>query len=485
MARMANSLAWCAVAILACASSAQLACRDTSAHAATLQPPSPPTNERAPSDDEACAFTERLRRALLFRTAADGSEYGLDDLDPALWWGSSYFLISPRYDEIESMLAELDARNMIPRDPLRRAMLQRDLWAIFDQLVQIGWRQWPNPMPLDPSPELRISRVRHLSCAVARALARIALSASEIDSLPNNLQDAMSSRAWPAWVADEASLEPFLPTDLLDPNGDWVELRTIDLESVTPRHDEEFACRSVCAVLMRLPSGRASTLDYLRRLREFPDPLIRHAMSKYELEHPTLEGESTALYFNPNLPQFPVGTALALIRKMLLFDSDGRLHVSNVVESVQIRRYRRIDANESLASSLVPGRDQHTVEFVLDRDPFIRGEHGGLRAVAQDEKRFRSFMSAGIGDPVTNVPGHKELVLQGCMGCHGTPGIYSVDSYTRSFPPFMDIASFRSDEFPHLLVATNVRFSAGDWTVDRKSRRFDWGMLQGMLWSTK
>jgi hypothetical protein len=481
---MANSLALSAL-ILALALSTEIACRDASESTAADRAPPSSSSVTAPSDEEACAFTERLRRALFVRTSADGSEYGARELDPPLWPSSSYLLTSPRYDEIESMLVELGARNMISRDPLRRAMLERDLWAIFDWCVQTGWSQWPTQSPSDPTPELRVPRARHLASSVGRALNRVALTAQEIDALPDNLQAAVASRTWPAWVADEASLEPFLPTTLLDPNGEWVELRALDsaLDFLTPRHNEEFGYRSVFAVLMRLPGGRASTLDYLRRLREFPDPLIRRAVSQVELEHdPTLEAGSTALYLNPSIPQFPVGTALALVRRMVLFDSDGRLHLSNVVESVQIRRYRRIDASESLTSSYVPGRAQHMVEFVLDRDLFVRGENGGLRAIAQDEKRHRTFMSAGMGEhAVPSGLAHEPPVLQDCMGCHGTPGIFSVDSYTgMSPPPGIDV-SIRSPRLPPALIATNTRFLAGDAILYRKSRQVDWGVLQELF----
>ena len=70
------------------------------------------------------------------------------------------------------------------------------------------------------------------------------------------------------------------------------------------------------------------------------------------------------------------------------------------------------------------------------------------------------------------------------MGCHGTPGIYSVDSYTRMFPPFMTDVSVRSPKLPHTFIATDTRFSADDDIVSRKSRQFDWGMLEAW-WSMK
>lgn len=477
-----------AALVLGVVVSAVAGCRETSPAYGSGPPPAAIASTRSDSDEEARALSERLRRALLVRTAADGDEYGVRDLDPLLWPSSWHLLTSPRYDEIESMLTELDAQRLIPRDPLRRAMLERDLWAIFDWLVHTGWLEGQVPNRSDPTPQLRIPRARHLSRLVGRALQRVALTTHEIEALPDNLRAAIASRAWPPSVVDEASDEPFLPADLLDPTGAWVELRSTDYERLTPLHDEAFGFRSVFTVLMRLPGGRAATLDYIRRLREFPDPLIRDARPGQE-RPPDPDSETRAgwLFLNRGTPQFPVGTALALVRRMVLFDDEGRLHLSEVVESVQIRRFRKIDPAVALNTPFIaPPGDQHVVEFVLDRELFCAGEQGGLHAVARDEVRHSTFLTHdfdlfwGSEDKWPARP-----VLDACIQCHGAPGIFSMVSYTRLHTGAGTQFFMKTLKFPRQFVALDAPFVARNWRAFEKLRQFDWGVLQELFASTR
>ena len=45
---------------------------------------------------------------------------------------------------------------------------------------------------------------------------------------------------------------------------------------------------------------------------------------------------------NPELPSFPEGTEVALVRQMTLFDNQGNLAAAPITESVQIRVYHAI-----------------------------------------------------------------------------------------------------------------------------------------------
>jgi hypothetical protein len=60
--------------------------------------------------------------------------------------------------------------------------------------------------------------------------------------------------------------------------------------------------------------------------------------------------------------------------------------------------------------------------------------------------------------------------LKTCIQCHQTPGIYSVLSMQRGLRG--------SDTKPFQTYALDVEISI---TVDAKVKRFDWGLLQGML----
>src|ERR1700682_4831598 len=73
----------------------------------------------------------RLYRALYQRVARNGKEYGYDELDPILWPTSKYLLTGPSYQEASTLLDEFLATHAEKaiKDPLKRVIFQRDLWA--------------------------------------------------------------------------------------------------------------------------------------------------------------------------------------------------------------------------------------------------------------------------------------------------------------------------------------------------------------------
>src|SRR5205085_4483421 len=76
----------------------------------------------------------RLHRALYVRTAADGREVGADRLDPLLWANTRHLLSGKSHEDAVAVLDEFLNHHgeQLILDPLRRAILQRDLWAVFD-----------------------------------------------------------------------------------------------------------------------------------------------------------------------------------------------------------------------------------------------------------------------------------------------------------------------------------------------------------------
>ena len=82
----------------------------------------------------------RLHDALLVREGPTGIRYGADSLDPLLWLNSTHLLAGPSHQHALKILdgfLQTHAENLI-HDPLKRAILQRDLWAVFDWSVQQG-----------------------------------------------------------------------------------------------------------------------------------------------------------------------------------------------------------------------------------------------------------------------------------------------------------------------------------------------------------
>src|ERR1039457_118469 len=87
-------------------------------------------------DPNSAHLWNRLHRAIYVRVAPDGTEYGNDRLDPLLWLDTKHLRVGPSYQQFIGMLDELSAGGWDAREqsPLKRALLQRDLWGVFDWL---------------------------------------------------------------------------------------------------------------------------------------------------------------------------------------------------------------------------------------------------------------------------------------------------------------------------------------------------------------
>ncbi|HET9711511.1 MAG TPA: hypothetical protein VFP64_06505, partial [Pyrinomonadaceae bacterium] len=270
-------------------------------------------------DPEPNHMWNRLYRCFYRREGRDGREYGYDELDPLLWWSTKYLLKKPAYQDAIVVLDEFlsaHAENMIA-DPLKRAIFQRDLWAIFD---------WTTTVLNNSQEKL------DLQIKLVQVIKRLALSSDQIAALPNTYKQATNSRAFASAHDPNKREQPFLPPDLFDQKGPWVQLSARGGEPIALAHVAFFSGRSVFLILMRLPEGRAATVKYLKTLSDFPKPWL-----------PDPE-EPRRLLPNPDLPEFPPGTQLALVRGMVLIDSEGNLRPTNIIEDVQIRVHYTISS---------------------------------------------------------------------------------------------------------------------------------------------
>jgi hypothetical protein len=391
----------------------------------------------------------RLYRSLYQREGRDGRQYGYDELDPLLWRGTKYLLTNPSYRQAVTLLDEFLSTHMerAITDPLKRAIFQRDLWAIFD---------WTTEGSSDSPEKL------NLQIKLVQVMKRLALSPDQVAALPNTYSEAVKGKAFAtAYDLNKPELA-FMPPDLFDPLGPWVRVSLRGGFPVAPRHIEGFSGRSVFLVFMHLPEGRVATLKYLQKLAEFPRPWM-----------PDPE-DPRRLLPNPNLPQFPVGTQLALVREMALIDSQGEFRPTKIVEEIQIRVHRTIPTEipESLNTDRNEARTALDVyEFKLSRPKLFAGEGGGLRSVAAGETEFPLFQSHGI-DLFERPSGSRSLerelrvVLTACSSCHFRPGIHSVLSRERE----------------DIIPSWDLNYEASE-TKWWKRRQYNWGLLQG-LWQS-
>ena len=402
-------------------------------------------------DPEPNHMWNRLYRCFYRREGRDGREYGYDELDPLLWWSTKYLLKKPAYQDAIVVLDEFlsaHAEKMIA-DPLKRAILQRDLWAIFD---------WTTTVLNNSQEKL------DLQIKLVQVIKRLALSPDQIAALPNTYKQATNSRAFASAHDPNKREQPFLPPDLFDHKGPWVQLSARGGEPVALAHVGFLSGRSVFLIFMRLPEGRAATVKYLRTLSDFPKPWL-----------PDPE-EPRRLLPNPDLPEFPSGTQLALVREMVLIDSQGNLRPTNIIEDIQIRVHHKIPSGIPAAFDIDrnKARDAMDVyEFKLSRAGLFTTQSGGLRALAKGDTEFPLFMSHGIDLFEETSPGfplERELrvSLQACASCHFRPGVHSM-------------LSRRSNS--EILMSWDLNYESAEAT-GWKGRQYNWGLLQG-LWNSQ
>jgi hypothetical protein len=249
----------------------------------------------------------RLHDALFVRTTADGQEYGRDRVEPYLWRGSKHLLGGDSHQRLLSVLAEFDrGGEALIADPLKRAMLQRDLGLVFSWLEHRHDDFYGFP---GSRAEWQARRDR-LRAPLARAIGRLTLTPEQIAQLPDSYAAASASREFAARFDPAQPDHPYLPPDLFAADGPWVSLGRQD-DLIAPAHvlaDNPFTT-SAFLVFIKLPGGRDATRAYVDRLGAFNGPLFVKTQETAGPEFPN---------YNPDIPQFPAGTEVALVRRALL-----------------------------------------------------------------------------------------------------------------------------------------------------------------------
>jgi len=407
----------------------------------------------------------RLHDALFVREAAAGQKYGGDTVDPLLWLHTRFLLKQPSHGNALRVLDEFlatHAERMV-QDPVKRAILQHDLWTVFDWTV--------DREPEDDKDPSYDKEREELQVRLAAVVQRLALAPKEIEELPDNYALAVASGAFAKEYDASHRDRPFLPPDLLDAGGPWVWITSASREPAAIQHVSAFSGRSRFLIFLRLPGGRRATLEYLRALWDFPRPWTSPAAG------------NTQAQISTELPQFPAGTQAALVRQMTLFDNQGNLVPAPVTESVQIRVYRSISGvkenhlESDDLTALIAATGQDCYESVLSRALLFANRSGGMRAVGREEREFPVFQSRG-DDPfdaglLASLSLRREMmpVYAECAMCHSAGGINSVESRRLLLKP----NPFHR-ESPGGLPA---RWWENDGTADWKQQRYEWGLLNG------
>lgn len=346
-----------------------------------------------------------------------------------------WLFTGPRY---ERALSELDAfvkrkSDRLIRDPRKRALLQSKLWTVFDSVS-------------DPTGDYREER-HAIAWRAAELVQRLALTETEIAALPDNYAATIATNRFPGSHDPANESQPFLPPDLLPVGRAWLAISdSFGFSPAAAKHAEAVQGRSLFYVLVRLPGGIPHTRAYTRTLADYPRPYVwEESYAQYPYMH-------SPVRVAPNLPQFPAGTQVALLRRMMLPDSNGELRLTPIIESIQIRVYVTDPVADSEHSR------QAAFEFRLSpRDYLIDGS--GLRPMGRPVGETRALFE------------ERSIFGSSCSNCHAASGIYSVQTYTQDFgirrpSPWFEAVS--SDQYLNL------------HSLNWKKRQYEWGLLQGM-----
>jgi hypothetical protein len=395
----------------------------------------------------------RLYRTLWVRTSPIGTPFGADRLDPLLWSDSRYLLDGESHRNALAVIDEfinVKGERLI-EDPVKRAILQRDLWEIFDWSIGSKW------MPEKSLPREREALQRRL----AQIMGRLALFDQQIADLPDNYQKTVASKRFATAYDAEHPEKPFLPPDLFDPYGPWFSLTIAGDEIIAPQHLEAFDARSSFTVLFRHPKSREEGQRYFSQLFKFKDQWLP--------ENPTDLSDSSVV-INPKLPQFPAGTQLALVRRMLLPDARGVVRATPIVESIQLRVQRETPRPGHRPDEPV---DQDGFEFTLTRDGLFK-DGTGLRPVTPDEQDFLFVQFRGHGHDVflDNHEPRQDVVMNTCVACHRSHGIFAMNS-------FVEARGAREKGLPK--INDNGIDYQDKVAVRQKMERYDYGLLRGLI----
>lgn len=369
----------------------------------------------------------RLHRHLYSRRSPDGKMRYFQGLEPVVLRRSKFLTQGERHREALKRLDQILQfdREPLIEDPLKRAILQRDMWAVFLATAD----------PRLPRQQER----RALQQRLAHVMHRIALSEEQLRGLPDNLADAVNSASFPSTFDPDDDQRPFLPNDLAGDDSSWVlvrnRLRSDNLAA--SRHVRATEGRSAFLLYLRLPGGRQPTLQYLKRLEQTPP--------------------------NSETPEIPIGTQVALLRRMMLVDREGTLRMTPLSESLQIRVYHRRKAPSM-------------IEWTFDRHLLFAGRGGGMRATPADEVNYFDLGFLGT-DPQRHVdPFETEaplratpVVMDSCARCHAGPGIYGFQSMF-------------ADHFDRPPLAAGTVEDQITPVIDQTYQSYAWGLLQG-LWA--
>jgi hypothetical protein len=339
---------------------------------------------------------------------------GGDLIDFLAWPGSDYWSSRETCARLSALLDECLAKpeQIRPADPVRRAMLQRDLWAPFDYLISRN---------IVRAGDTQTRQQRDDFCRKLAALIRtLTLTPAEIQSLPDTYTLAINSGRF----AREHNFDPnvdYLPSELLTKSDEWQEIdffQPSDIhEDIQERfitlHTRNYKARSYFRVFYRFPKGRPQLEEYLKQVDADGIEWRKSAQRGF-------------IQLRDGVPQIPVGTEVALVQFMITLDDQLRPTPTPIVESVRLRVFRNVDGTAAPPTNT--GVGMNVAEYTLKRRLLFDGlKHGGLAREPDDQPLYRVIFM-GDAAPDWGDVGRTLTLAQDCRRCHTGAGQIGVQT---------------------------------------------------------
>jgi hypothetical protein len=338
------------------------------------------------------------------------------DMMNLLAWGHTLQFSEPASFERENKVLDEfiqgHGENLID-DPLKKAFLQRDLWAVFDHLIGQDIARFA---------EGSRQRREILSHKLAIIIKRLALSRSAIQTLPNNYQMAARSDYFSADGAFDSNRNYF-PRDLFSNPAEWVEIDTSpEPLNTADKHEgqinlvaRDIRGRSYYRIFFRFPGGRKSVEQYL-------DYLANEAV---DWQKAARQG---FMALKPNARQIPDGAQAAIVQFMVVLDDQLRPTPTDVAESVRLSVYKNAVGTPDPETNSGAG-----VIFRIytgrRRLLFDNLKQGGLERLADDAPTYTVLIN---GEQDWGISARQQTVVQSCVGCHmhetSRVGVFSLNT---------------------------------------------------------
>jgi hypothetical protein len=317
------------------------------------------------------------------RYGPDGKSYAENETVPAIFPNSDFPFGGKTYKKFN---AALDAFGALPRKKIeaysdvKRALLQRHLWAVFDATTPHRNPQFRNVVRSHSANRAEAQK------KLATLIRRLALTKAQILALPDTRAATVKSAGFPQRHDPKDPFKPFLPADLYAKESSWVCLGKVSRPVPAVHHSGTNQWRSAFLPFMRAPGGRKETLKCIER--------------------------------HNNKKVFPVGTQFALITQTFLISDEGEMILSPLISEIQLRAYVIVNLS---AREARPKATQCMAEFVMQPRQLMQGK-AVMKAVKPKERRFEPPTGNPKADPFETGYIAKTPRLTTCIGCHNAAG---------------------------------------------------------------